>query len=151
MTRRYRTSSSLSKVAIIAVVFSFFSLPGVADDTRIPGIFAISPETQLTERDSYPPEMRVGDFDGSFKREKVFSSSTNNENVVAFWESEAGVLRTEGYPVDEYCYVLEGTLVLTDADGRQQTFGPGDTFIIPKGWIGTWDMKTRFKKQFVTF
>jgi len=151
MTNNSGLSQSRKKAALIFGVF-LLSIPSAfADDAGHPGIFSISPKTQLTERGTYPLDMRVGDFDGAFKREKVFSSSSNRENVVGFWESEAGVLRTEGYPVDEYCYVLEGDLLLIDADGRQQTFGPGDTFVIPKGWVGTWNMKTRFKKQFVTF
>jgi hypothetical protein len=30
-------------------------------------------------------------------------------------------------------------------------FHPGDALVIPKGWVGTWDMKTRFKKIIVNF
>lgn len=29
--------------------------------------------------------------------------------------------------------------------------GPGDRFVIPKGWAGTWDMKTRFRKRYVAW
>jgi uncharacterized cupin superfamily protein len=42
-------------------------------------------------------------------------------------------------PGDEIVVVLEGTLQLTDdADGRQQSFGPGETVLIPAGWAGVY-------------
>ena len=34
---------------------------------------------------------------------------------------------------------------------RVTEFHPGDAFVIPKGWVGTWDMTTRFKKIIVNF
>jgi uncharacterized cupin superfamily protein len=47
--------------------------------------------------------------------------------------------------------VLEGHLIVTNHSGRREEFNPGDTFVIPKGWAGTWNMTTRFKKQYVAF
>jgi uncharacterized cupin superfamily protein len=41
--------------------------------------------------------------------------------------------------------------VTTDADGTQHEFHAGDVRILPKGWVGVWDMKTRFKKTIVNF
>ena len=70
---------------------------------------------------------------------------------MAIWESGPGVLVTDSYPNDEYCRVLEGTLTITNADGSTADFGPGDSFVIPRGWAGRWHMKTRFKKQFVAY
>ena len=70
---------------------------------------------------------------------------------VGVWESGPGVLVPDNYPNDEYCRVLEGTLTITNADGSTADFGPGDSFVIPKGWSGRWHMKTRFKKQFVAY
>jgi uncharacterized cupin superfamily protein len=72
-------------------------------------------------------------------------------NKVALWGSEAGALKAGNYPLDEFVYVLEGDLVTVDADGSRHEFHPGDAFVIPKGWAGTWDMKTRFKKIIVNF
>lgn len=40
----------------------------------------------------------------------------------------------------EVFYVLEGHGCLTDIDGAQNFFGPGDTVILPKGWSGRWDV-----------
>lgn len=40
----------------------------------------------------------------------------------------------------EVFYVLEGYGCLTDLDGTENYFGPGDTVILPKGWSGRWDV-----------
>jgi uncharacterized cupin superfamily protein len=47
--------------------------------------------------------------------------------------------------------VIEGHLVTSDVGGKVHEFRAGDTFVIPKGWAGTWDMKSHFKKLFVNF
>lgn len=105
-----------------------------------------------TEDGKYPkenvPEGQT--FDGSF-RSVVGYRSEDGRFSAAIWESGPGVLETDGYPNDEFCHVLEGKLVITNASGSTEEFGPGDSFVIPKGWVGTWDMKTRFKKRFVAF
>ena len=115
------------------------------------GIVPIPLGTPLTERAVYPPGVPVGDFDGAYKMATMYKSGVYAGNKVAFWESEAGVLRSFNYPMDEFIYVLEGNVVTTDADGTRHEFGVGDTFVLPKGWVGTWDMKTHFKKIIVNF
>lgn len=105
-----------------------------------------------TESGKYPKEnVAEGQtFDGSFAS-VVGYRSDDGRFTAAIWESGPGVLKTDSYPNDEFCHVLEGELVITNASGSTKRFGPGDSFVIPKGWAGTWDMKTRFKKRFVAF
>ena len=55
-------------------------------------------------------------------------------------------MQARNYPANEFVYVREGELVTLDADGTRHEFHPGNTFVIPKGWAGTWDMETRFRK-----
>jgi uncharacterized cupin superfamily protein len=103
------------------------------------------------ERGAYPASMVVKDgsgFDGSYL-EAAALKGPKGEPWVRIWESGPGVLQTDGYPYDEYCNVLEGQLEITNAAGGLETYGPGDTFVIPKGWRGTWNMKTRFRKQYI--
>ena len=40
---------------------------------------------------------------------------------------------------------------MTDKDGTQHVFHAGDVFVLPRGWAGVWDMKTRFKQIIVNF
>ena len=116
-------------------------------------ITRVDREAKPTEPGKYPQEMVVpgdGAFDGSFTS-SVGYRSADGKFTVALWESGPGVLQTDAYPHDEYCLVLAGHLVVTNRGGRREEFGPGDTFVIPKGWAGTWNMTTRFKKQYVAF
>ena len=106
-----------------------------------------------TEPGKYPNDMVVPGgtaFDGSYASLPEYRSE-DRKFTVALWESGPGVLKTNGYPHDEYCLVLEGHLIVTNHSGRREEFNPGDTFVIPKGWAGTWNMTTRFKKQYVAF
>lgn len=124
---------------------------GAADGGSHPGIVAIPLGTPLTERGVYPPGIAVGSFDGAYTMATMYKSGVFTGNKVAFWGSEAGALKAGNYPLDEFVYVLEGDLVTVDGDGTRHEFHPGDALIIPKGWAGTWDMKTRFKKIIVNF
>jgi uncharacterized cupin superfamily protein len=124
---------------------------GAAGDTAHPGIFRIPLDRALTERAVYPPGIAVGSFDGAYAMATMYKSGVFAGNKVAFWGSEAGALKAGSYPLDEFVYVLEGDLVTVDADGTRHEFHPGDALVIPKGWAGTWDMKTRFKKIIVNF
>jgi uncharacterized cupin superfamily protein len=97
------------------------------------------------------PHQLLQGRDGAYTIATTYKSGVFAGNKVVFWGSEAGALKAGSYPLDEFVYVLEGDLVTVDADGTRHEFHPGDAFVIPKGWAGTWDMKTRFKKIIVTF
>ena len=46
---------------------------------------------------------------------------------------------TEPYGVDEFFYVLEGSITLISADGTVTKTNAGEAVSIPKEWTGTWD------------
>ena len=64
---------------------------------------------------------------------------------------EAGVSKTylEDYPFTEYVLMISGHLVVTNDDGSVMEFRAGDTFVMPKGFSGLWDIRERMKKQMV--
>ena len=88
---------------------------------------------------------------GAYKEATVYRSGVFAGNRVAFWESEAGGLRSSNYPKDEFIYVLEGSVVTTDANGTKHEFHAGEAFVLPKGWVGLWEMNAHFKKIIVNF
>jgi len=77
---------------------------------------------------------------------------TNPEGTVnaGVWECTPCTEHVVDYPYDQCCYVLEGSLTITDDDGTAQTFGPGDAFMIPRGFNGAWSMTEPYKNFFVT-
>jgi uncharacterized cupin superfamily protein len=65
------------------------------------------------------------------------------------WECSAYTERMEGYAVDEYCYVLKGSLVITVDGEEPQTFTEGDAFMIQRGTKGIWHQPETFRKYYV--
>eukprot|EP00240_Pyramimonas_obovata_P001842 CAMPEP_0118929798 /NCGR_PEP_ID=MMETSP1169-20130426/6693_1 /TAXON_ID=36882 /ORGANISM="Pyramimonas obovata, Strain CCMP722" /LENGTH=453 /DNA_ID=CAMNT_0006872053 /DNA_START=15 /DNA_END=1376 /DNA_ORIENTATION=- len=43
-------------------------------------------------------------------------------------------------PATEAFHILEGSVVLTGADGAARQCSPGDMVVLPKGWSGSWDI-----------
>jgi len=66
------------------------------------------------------------------------------------WEATPYTCRIVDYVCDEFCVVLEGSVTIIDDDGHEDTFQPGDTFLVPKGFTGYWKQTETFKKFFVT-
>jgi uncharacterized cupin superfamily protein len=145
-------SAALIAVGGLPTLITLGSRPaGAASEGSHPGIVRIPLDTQLTERAVYAPGIALGNFDGAYTMAIMYKSGVFAGNRVAFWGSEAGALKAGNYPLDEFVYVLEGDLATVDADGTRHEFHPGDALVIPKGWAGIWDMKTRFKKIIVNF
>ena len=72
------------------------------------------------------------------------------EFIVALYEAMPAVIDIpEPYPYDEYVRVLEGSVVLTSSGGERQSYEVGDTFLVPVGWTGTWEMPTRFRELII--
>ena len=70
--------------------------------------------------------------------------------VVVVYEAMPALIDVSApYPYDEYVEVLEGEVTLTSLDGDKQTYGVGDSFTVPKGWMGTWHMPVRFRELIV--
>lgn len=142
--RRCPSASFIVGLALVS------PLPTLSYAANIQGLDTTAPAT-MTAR--YPATAVAPDgsgFDGAYATREQYLSGAGAFRV-GIWESGPGVLVTDDYPNDEYGRVLEGTLTITNADGSTADFGPGDSFVIPKGWSGRWHMKTRFKKQFVAY
>lgn len=70
--------------------------------------------------------------------------------VVGVWRSEPGKWRIS-YTEEEYCQMLEGRSIVTDAVGRAVTVAAGESFVIPRGFEGTWEVVDTTLKRFVIF
>ncbi|MBU3673163.1 MAG: cupin domain-containing protein [Sinobacteraceae bacterium] len=66
------------------------------------------------------------------------------------WESEPGTWRVQ-YTEEEYCRILEGRSVLTASDGTVTEVGPGDEFVVPRGFVGTWQVVEKTRKTYVIY
>ena len=66
------------------------------------------------------------------------------------WACDKGAVEIQGHAVDEACFVVSGSVTLTDSEGRSETFAAGEAFLLPKGFRGVWSQSDDFKKLFVT-
>jgi uncharacterized cupin superfamily protein len=129
-------------VALLAVTLT---MPAKAD----PGVLSLKPE-QLRELklDSIPP-WPEGVVDSGINEhwQKVLHQG---EYVVTIYEAMPALIKiSEPYPYDEYVQVLIGEVTLTSVEGEAQTFRAGESFSVPKGWMGTWDMPVKFREMIV--
>ena len=74
----------------------------------------------------------------------------SGEVTVAVYESTPVLIEIkEPFPYDEYVHVLEGEVTLTDLDGNENTFKAGENFLVPKGFLGTWNMTSHYRELIV--
>ncbi len=79
-----------------------------------------------------------------------FTNDTEQLHV-GVWECTPGTLRLDSHPVDEYCFIISGSVVITDENRHAETFKAGECFVIPKGFKGTWHMPETVRKYYVIF
>jgi len=105
-------------------------------------------ELRAMELESIPP----------FPAEIVLKGESENwekvihqgDYVVALFEASPAIIDVnEPFPYDEFVQVLEGEVTLTNVDGGTATYKQGDTFLVPKGWMGTWDMPFKYREMII--
>jgi uncharacterized cupin superfamily protein len=65
--------------------------------------------------------------------------------AVAVWQSGPQKLWLDPQSVDEFFYVLEGEVIVTNEGGDPKTFGPGDSFVLSKDFVGTWETSSTYR------
>lgn len=103
--------------------------------------------------DSATPTREVARKPGNiYVGQEITFEDTHSGDVVTrvgLWEADISKTYLENYPFTEYVLMISGLVVITNEDGSQNEFKAGDTFVIPKGFSGTWDIRERMKKQMV--
>lgn len=67
------------------------------------------------------------------------------------WECNEGRFTSDRTTFAEVCFILSGHAdIVSDADPETQTVGPGDLFVLPRGWTGTWEIHEAIRKVYVT-
>jgi uncharacterized cupin superfamily protein len=83
--------------------------------------------------------MRVASlFEGAELRVSIFESTPATTDH-----------RTRPTDFDEFVYVLSGKLILTKPNGTAHEFTPGQAFVLPVGYTGTWEMQGNYRELVV--
>ena len=132
-----RSTSFLASLALLSGTAAF-----AAD---APSIVAIDSATPTEELPFKP---------GVYVDQKITFDDTHDHDGdtvarIGVWEADVSKTKLIDYPFTEYVLMISGRLMITNEDGTEQEFTAGDTFVMPKGWTGIWDIQERMKKQMV--
>lgn len=75
-------------------------------------------------------------------------SAQNGQLSSGVWEATAGAFRSHCAGYVEFCHIVEGSCRVVDVDGSVHCFGAGDSFVLPEGFAGHWEVDERVKKVF---
>ena len=119
---------------------------GAGDGTVAPSVVRFAP----TMED--PARRRLADLpDRVVEGDPHHASVTRHADgalQAGTWTSTPGRWRAFG-DRDEFCTLLSGRVALVAASGERQEFGPGDSFLIPNGFEGFWEVTETATKHFV--
>ncbi len=66
------------------------------------------------------------------------------------WASTPGAWVVR-YTEHEFCHVLSGAMRIVSSAGRTWTFGAGDSFVVPAGFEGTWEVLENSVKVYAIY
>jgi len=66
------------------------------------------------------------------------------------WRSSVGAWRVS-YTENELCVLTAGRIRISDDHGRQWTYGPGDSFVMPAGFAGLWEVLEPAQKFYAIY
>jgi uncharacterized cupin superfamily protein len=79
-----------------------------------------------------------------------YYSDPTQQFFAGVWSATRGCWRIN-YAESEFCHLLQGRVALTDQAGERAEFGPGDSFVIPAGFVGTWEVIEDCRKVYAIF
>ena len=138
--------------AILLVALLLFAAAAAAEEEKI-----AAPATGRLDAEKLAG-LGLEDFE-PFPKEMVLAGRSKHsyhtffygeEVVVEVYEAEPAKLKVdEPWPYDEFIYVLSGKLVLTDAKGEVTQYVAGESLVVPKGFLGIWEMQGNFRELVV--
>jgi uncharacterized cupin superfamily protein len=77
-------------------------------------------------------------------------TNVDGKFFAGLWEAEPGCWKVN-YTEDEFCQILAGRSVLRDGSGRERFLQAGDSFVVPAGFEGQWEVLETTKKIYVIY
>ncbi|WP_415264886.1 cupin domain-containing protein [Pseudomonas serbica] len=142
-------------IMVMGVLVSLSSSFVIADTTGATPMISNFDSKKLDAAPSVVVEnadfMTVVENKGSkVKSVRVFES-TDKKLTADLAAYEKTTLKLKDWPIDEYMVIIEGQLEISDEKGNSKIYGPGEAFVMPKGFTGTWRQLTDIKKMTVNY
>ncbi len=143
----------INRLTIIsaALIGSLFSTSLLANaDASAKSISVITFEktdlngTTLHKAAALPSEMVISGSNNSWEKFMYIG-----QVGVGVWQSEPMKLKMNPQSIDEYIFVLAGEVTVTSNTGAVNTFTPGDSFVLPAGFMGTWETSGLYRQLIV--
>lgn len=77
-------------------------------------------------------------------------SDPSGQFHVGVWRGEIGKWQVR-YTEDEWCELLDGESLVCDTEGHCTRLIAGMRFVIPRGFVGTWEVVQTTTKRFVLY
>ena len=141
-----------AKRAGIALCMSLImSVPVVADEVK--AVRAIQKDPEKLAGINLPagePFMDPEDVLDGNHRPRGEVLHYGDQLIVEVYEDDPTTLQfDEPFLFDEFVTVLSGKVILKGADGVSQEFVTGESFVVPKGFTGTYQMLGNFRELIV--
>jgi uncharacterized cupin superfamily protein len=85
------------------------------------------------------------------QRGRIYFDAPDLGLSAGVWDCTAFEGRMAPYSVDEFMMLLEGTITVTEANGRVTRIEAGESFIIPRGLDCAWKQEGYVRKIFVIY
>lgn len=108
----------------------------------------IAAAAAVTDLEDWGPLAEATDAPMHTSGTTLWSDPDGSETGI--WECTAGPSRWS-LDTNEFVHVLSGSMTVTPDGGEAFLAGPGSTFLVPKGWTGTWDIHDTLRKVYVIF
>ena len=138
--------------AILLVALLLVAAVAVAEEEKIGAPAPVRLDAEklaglgLEEFEPFPEEIVL-----SGRSRHSYHTLFSGEEVVAeVYEAQPAKLKIdEPWPYDEFIYLLSGKLILTDAKGEVTEYVAGESLVVPKGFVGIWEMQGSFRELVV--
>jgi uncharacterized cupin superfamily protein len=118
-------------------------------DTRDMNAKVIAFSRPLTAESSSPAADRLIAGDPRQAITNYFADRTE-QFFAGRWSSTRGKWRIR-YSESEFCCLTQGHVALENLAGERWQFGPGDAFVVPSGFEGTWEVIEDCTKFYAIF
>ncbi len=79
-----------------------------------------------------------------------FFTDPSRQFFAGRWSATRGKWRVH-YTENELCVMTSGRVTLESSSGERASFGPGEAFLIPAGFTGTWEVIEDCSKIYAVF
>jgi uncharacterized cupin superfamily protein len=77
-------------------------------------------------------------------------SDPSQQFFAGVWAATRGCWRIR-YTEHEFCHLLEGRVLLRSENGQHWEFTVGESFVVPAGFTGTWEVLEDCRKLYAIF